>query len=75
MGSRLLKPEIGWKRYDVPNSLVKYTNMYLFSASPLYRGERIEGNANEMSFTFFLKELNLCYLIFSIVIERLLQSL
>lgn len=55
VGSRLLKPEIGWKRYDVPNSLVKYTNMYLFSASPLYRGERIEGNANDMSFTFFFE--------------------
>ncbi len=53
VGSRLLKPEIGWKRYNVPNSLVKYTNMYLFSnSSSLYKGERIEGTANDMSFTF-----------------------
>ncbi|MGE7912498.1 Ig-like domain-containing protein [Lysinibacillus xylanilyticus] len=53
VGSRLLKPEIGWKRYNVPNSLVKYTNMYLFSnSSSLYKGERIEGTAKDMSFTF-----------------------
>ncbi|WP_433596384.1 Ig-like domain-containing protein [Lysinibacillus xylanilyticus] len=55
VGSRLFKPEIGWKRYDVPNPLVKYTNMYLFSASSLYKGERIEGKANDMSLTFFFE--------------------
>ncbi|AHN22062.1 Ig-like domain-containing protein [Lysinibacillus varians] len=55
VGSRLLKPEIGWKRYDVPNSLVKYTNMHSFSSSSLYKGTRIEGTAKDMSFTFFFE--------------------
>lgn len=56
VGSRLLKPEIGWKRYDVPNSLVQYKNMTLHhNSTSLYKGSRIEGRGNDMNFTFYFE--------------------
>lgn len=55
VGSRLLKPEIGWKRYDVPNSLIQYKNMELFHNSSYYKGNRIQGTHNNMSVTFYFE--------------------
>lgn len=55
VGSRLLKPEIGWKRYDVPNSLVNYKNLAIKMNDKMYKGSRLEGNEKDMSVTFYFE--------------------